>query len=130
MSRAELLALAERVENALGPDAELDTLIRKVMDGRVWRNSRPPHDEHLDPVNVPRYTASLDAATTLALRHGFIATIGCIAADGLPGCLICTCTDPVREVWGLSAAGTDQLGRLARATTSAALRAAAEDLPA
>lgn len=117
-----LRALIARVESAAGADADLDRLISHHV---VYA---PQPEWHLrlslrDKWTVPAYTASLDAALSLAMPHGFIAALGCIAADGLPGCCICTSTDPVTEFWGLSAGGTDATGRLARATIAAALRA-------
>ena len=136
MTRDDLTALAERVEKPAGPDRELDALVALAFG---WRNPSPqfgiPENErkgiwiapgehpeapwHSGP---PFYTASLDAAMAEALRYGFV-NVGSIAADGMPGCCIVTCTDPVTVVTGLSAGGTDDLGRLARATIAAALRA-------
>jgi hypothetical protein len=53
----ELLELAERCEQATGPDAALDYDILCVADPRALRTGKLPGD--------PRYTASLDAAMTL-----------------------------------------------------------------
>lgn len=118
---ANLRALARVVESA---DAKNPAALWDI-DGDI-----------ADVVGAPKhrvpdsYTSSLDAAVTLALQHGFIATLGCIAADGLPGCCLCTSTDPVTEVWGVSLASGDAVGRLARATVAAALRARAAEMEA
>ena len=69
MTKADLIALAERVERAEGPDRELDAEIaplkglRRVDEGqplgRVW------YDHRGHGVPLPAFTASLDAAMTL-----------------------------------------------------------------
>jgi hypothetical protein len=142
-TRAEYLALAERVERAEGADRELD---RAIADAGGWKKDPATTTGWYSPEAVaasrrekralwkyprgplPAFTASLDAALSEALKHGFVAAFGCIAADGLPGCCLCISTDPVREVWGISTGGgDDQKGRLARATIAAALRARAEE---
>lgn len=110
-TRDYLLALAERVEALAGPDGWVDTLVwHAVGSGEAY---------------TPAYTASLDAAMTLPIK-GFIAAMGEIVADGLPGVCLCVSTDPVREVWGVSYGAGDVTDRLARAYTAAALRALAE----
>lgn len=75
---AEIVRLAERVEQATGPDRELDVRISLALSGTSYSDSdvtelltirdEPtgygryrPADEY-----VPGYTASLDAAMTLA----------------------------------------------------------------
>lgn len=85
MSAAQLLALAERVEAATGPDRDLDAEIalhlagrweyaaRRALDGGlVWSGDAtavlfcaPPISWADSWVTVPTYSASLDAAATL-----------------------------------------------------------------
>lgn len=70
MTKADLIALAERVERAEGLDRELDAEIaplkglRRVDEGqpigRVW------YDHRGHGVPLPAFTASIDAAMTLA----------------------------------------------------------------
>lgn len=79
---------------------------------------------------LPDLTGSLDAAVGLSIEFGFIATLGDLVADGLPGCVLCTSTDPVITYTGISLAGKDPVGRLARAVTSACLTARAAELEA
>lgn len=129
---AELRALAERVMKLQGPCREADRRIDHT------RFTSPPHYLELslrDKWDVPHFTASLDAAVAqiAALNGPFIAQMGDIAADGLPGVCLCISTDPVKEVWGIClGGGSDHVGRLARAATAAALLARAammEDAP-
>jgi len=79
---------------------------------------------------LPNITGSLDDAVKLSIEFGFIATLGDLVADGLPGCVLCTSTDPVIHHTGMSLAGKDHIGRLARAVTSACLLAKAAELEA
>jgi hypothetical protein len=84
MRRVEMLALAERVEQASGPDRALDAVILMTAappagaerlghwmplgTGQVYAwTTPPPHASGTGGVwaDAPRYTASLDAATTL-----------------------------------------------------------------
>ena len=83
MTRATLLALAERVEAATGADRELDGLVFAHMnpDKRVIIGQKPGRfpqdpiyggpldiiwiDGFADVLGAPRYTASLDAAMSL-----------------------------------------------------------------
>lgn len=75
---SELLALAERVEKASGPDRELDADIAKavgvpatlVIGHECLGNLRSV------PQNAPRYTASLDAALTLVPKRWRTESIG------------------------------------------------------
>ena len=67
MDREKLIALAERVEAASGPDRELDAKIASLFsndvesdDGDFWWG---PHDQI--PQRVPDFTTSLDAAMML-----------------------------------------------------------------
>lgn len=82
-----LTALIERLEKADGPDREIDALIqisifpeygakmdlspsRFVMFKDVWEKNRADHINHANNVSdwwkVPNYTASIDAAVSLA----------------------------------------------------------------
>ena len=61
--------LIERLEDATGPDRELDAEIARLVTGRgvtVAPLSGPRYDGDGEP--VPAYTASLDAALTLMPR--------------------------------------------------------------
>jgi len=128
--RATLLALAHRVEAASGPDRALSADILKAVGytTHAWRvfdpNGKPCQQ-------VPDVLASIDAALSLVRRAKcFLATMGDLAGDGLPGCCLCVSTDPVQEVWGVSfGGGSDPDERLARATTAAVLRALAQEAP-
>jgi hypothetical protein len=73
----QLIALAERVERAEGPDRELDALIEVAVFGfpqRAYDQANGLRNRGADPLDkmlwlknwgVPRYSASLDAAMTL-----------------------------------------------------------------
>lgn len=85
VKRDELLALAERCEQATGPDRELDVTIAVAVDwrwddweegestaagqaekhGLAWLLERSTHGIASMWRNIPNYTASLDAAMTL-----------------------------------------------------------------
>jgi hypothetical protein len=136
--RATLLALAARVEAAQGVDRGLDGEIWCAINGYthvMWDGAGVVFRQadnsigHQPADRIRPVTASFDAAASLVrMTQGFIAALGDIAADGLPGCCICVSTDPVIEVWGVSIGGGDNPdGRLARAMTAAALRAMAEE---
>jgi hypothetical protein len=66
VTRQEIIALAERCEKATGPDRLLGAQIHTAIDGRPCS-----FDSKFDcwvgggGLNVPLYTASLDAAMTL-----------------------------------------------------------------
>jgi hypothetical protein len=70
--RSTLLELAERCEKATGPDRALDEAIARVVswrpDGLTASEKYPPW-WFADAFGMPRYTASLDAAMTLAMPH-------------------------------------------------------------
>jgi hypothetical protein len=134
---SDLLALAERVEAASGPDRELDVAI--------WRGITPNHEAlrkrwagswtHADVQarkeaacelkNAPDFTASLDAAMTLvpegwcwAVRNG-LSTAYAEMAD-----------EPFIETAHEKATGVDSCARSpALALTAAALRARAASTP-
>jgi hypothetical protein len=114
MTRAELLALAARVEAATGPKRALDVMIE---DARGWPDA-------LFTGDAQRYTRSHDAALSLASKWHVVAW-GDMVADGLPGAVLLLSTDPVRYAFSV-AHGTRESGVLARAMTAAALRAMAE----
>jgi len=63
--RTTLLALAERCEQAAGPDRELDCHIHAPIEGRNIKPERWIETVKVYGHMVPRYTASLDAAVTL-----------------------------------------------------------------
>lgn len=60
MTHAELLALAERVEAATGPDRALEEEIDLVALDLGWRAERKEV-----PFDAPHYTSSTDAAASL-----------------------------------------------------------------
>jgi len=119
MTRADLIALAERVELCDGSNRHAAFQLGVEALCAMGRNPLDPNP-----------ALSIDAAFSLIDNLGgpFIAAMGDIAANGLPGVCLCTSTDPVREVWGIGY-GHDYIGKFARAATAAALRARAEDLP-
>lgn len=59
MNKTELLALAERVEQADGPNYALEQDIAEAVWRVKWNKARPKD------IRVPNYTASIDAALTL-----------------------------------------------------------------
>ena len=78
--RTTLLALADRCEQAAGPDRELDAeIVAAITHGVVGMGDETPDDDWLNRLYqwepprvwgdswlpVPTYTASLDAAVTL-----------------------------------------------------------------
>ncbi len=64
--RATLLALAERVEAATGPDRELDIRIGWEMDGEGYSEADLQYaTANLHAAHVTPFTSSLDAALTL-----------------------------------------------------------------
>lgn len=65
MTRAELLALAERVENAAGPDRELDAEIAIKLAVPIPFSADEDGCMVQKMGDVPRYTASIDAAASL-----------------------------------------------------------------
>lgn len=65
MTRAELLALAERTERAEGADRELDVAIHQTLGRPVLWAIDDDGCEYQALVSVPLYTASLDAALSL-----------------------------------------------------------------
>jgi len=107
--------LAARCEQATGPDRQLDLEIAYAVEHETWIE---PH------CAKNAYTASLDAAMTLAEPFMLVALY--IAADGLTSCCLCsdTSTNPPTEHWGVpTERGDNRQGILARAVTAAALRA-------
>lgn len=72
--RATLAALVARVEAAMGADRELDAAIARIIGWRTPAGFYTGEGEPLgfDPCNnvaeLPRYTASLDAAASLVLE--------------------------------------------------------------
>jgi hypothetical protein len=107
MTTPNLEDLAVRVEQASGPDRELDCLIwcaelgiRPEWQGQClvagiegvigWidpgEHQRNFHTNRsaTGPASVPAYTASLDAAMTLLDQYGVLLHLSDIGADGLP----------------------------------------------
>lgn len=125
MTRATLLALASRVEAATWADRELDALVAEAHWQSRWGRSKPK-DIKVEPV-----TSSMDAAVSLVPTNAFIAALSEIAADGMPGCCICTdtSTTPPTEFWGLGLQRGERWEVLARCVTAASLRAIAGSLP-
>jgi len=67
---ATLLALAERCEQAAGPDRELDARIECAVQGITFRKLLGPYAYRtsrgdIGLINAKRYTAWIDAAVTL-----------------------------------------------------------------
>jgi hypothetical protein len=98
MSKAALLELADRVEKATGNSWSLDKAIflavdvpMTVMGSKVisWFGDGPfgcnteDGRRHLDYINAPNYTASLDAAMTL-VPEGALFSVG-HRGDDYPG---------------------------------------------
>jgi hypothetical protein len=113
MTRAELLALAARVEAATGADRELDRRIDHIR----WPVPQPAYHLELslrDRWDVPAFTSSIDAAASLVP-----ATASTWRLD--PRCAS-ICVGRVRWKHGMAATP-------ALALTAAALRAMAEEAP-
>lgn len=92
MKRDELLALAERVETATGPEREIDARLHAILLGRtgfVWLGHHYDCDQlsAAGGFSVPKWTASLDAV---------VALIG----EKLPGWRIVQLWQPARRVRG------------------------------
>lgn len=118
---SELEALAERVEQAEGPSRELDCWIENRLGLARFEPDRPaPFGEGwLDKRVEPKpYTASLDAAMTLAENSGFANLLLMIAMQSIAERFAreCGTTDEYRSA-------------LARALCAAALRARARSEP-
>jgi hypothetical protein len=105
-----LLELAERVEAATGPNFQLE----QEIGAAVFPKRTDPY---------PPYTASIDAAMTLA--EDFILVALSDIAAGLTGCCLCsdTTTNPPTEHWGIPREVGPREQVLARAVVAAALRA-------
>lgn len=129
----DLNELADRVEVATGADRELDCLIYAAINPSHLAIKNMPgrfHDPDLlsalaaekfitrATYVAPRYTASIDAAMTLA--DGFVLLhLSDIGADGLPLCRLGNpSTTPARQYVGIA-------HTLPRALCAAALRARA-----
>ena len=108
-----LLELAERCEQASGPDRELDLALARVQ--RVVVLQRNDDDTANVETTHWHYTASIDAALTLVNRYGVLLHLSDIGADGLPLCNVGDC-ETGREFKGVGTAN------LALAVCAAALR--------
>lgn len=124
MTKAEIIALAERVEGAEGLDRELDRLIAFATGWRMrdgdWiepRGFRLPIGTLAVP---PFYTASLDAAMTLVPGNALTWHVGKHIKTGEGQAYILT---PGRRDPHYVVANTPAL-----ALTSASLRAIAEEM--
>lgn len=128
-------------------EGQSDDLNRQIAEALGWRfcdhtwyspkelelaakKKKSIHDVAGGSDFLPDITGSIDAAVGLSIEFGFIASLGDLVADGLPGCVLCTSTDPLIQHTGMSLAGKDHIGRLARAVTSACLLAKAAELEA
>lgn len=118
---AALLALADRVEAASGPDRNTDAEIAQLQGLRVVEEGHPLgrccYDAEHKLVTIPPYTRSLDAAATLVPEgHEYAAGTGRKEHMSENG----------RLPWAWCATGSDLVDRLALAATPAlALTAAA-----
>jgi len=65
MTRADLLALAERAEQAEGADRELDVEIHLLIGRPVGTQVDDDGCEYQALASIPEYSASLDAALSL-----------------------------------------------------------------
>jgi hypothetical protein len=92
---SEMTDLIERVEKASGPDRELDVLVgaevnlfadnrylclRKTLEicGMAQTLEMAESHQNILRTELPRYTASIDAALTL-LPHGYASAVGTMA---------------------------------------------------
>jgi hypothetical protein len=145
MTRAGLLALAERVERAEGADRKLDAeIVWRTTPGIVGIERGPLDDDGLDYLfewwprrpwsaswlTVPTYTASLDAAASLVPSRWtrmILSTPGYIAGF-LVGDVVCGLHKDVSGgggpmVYGIASGENAE----ARTRTAAALRARAQE---
>lgn len=143
MAQDELLALAERVEAATGADRELDKLTALAAgyttlpdgygEGNDWwtPDGRALPRVHGFGARPPAFTKSMNDAVSLVPSDAFIAALSEIAAEGMPGCCLCTdtSTSPPTEFWGLGLQRGDRWEILARCITAASLRAIAGAMP-
>lgn len=94
----KLLELADRVEKLAGPDREVDGLIYIALYIPAERAGRidhingcvgwsPKDAPYVSAIDVPRYTASLDAAMTLYVS----------APDRIPACPRAACVEGLRQ---------------------------------
>jgi hypothetical protein len=114
---ATLLALADRCEQAAGPDRELDCYIHAPREGRNIKPERWIETVRVYSHMVPRYTASLDAAVML-VPEGWIYELG--RGESGTSRALCRMGDE-RGIWtGWAVAATAAL-----ALCAAALRARA-----
>ncbi|WP_103727617.1 hypothetical protein [Novosphingobium sp. HII-3] len=114
MDRETLLALAERVEKATGPDRELDRLIAPLVGIRVVEEGHPLgrcyYDENGHGVPLPLFTASLDAAMTL-VPEGYEFAVGTGRKEHM--------TENGRKPWAWCATGSDLVDGLSLSATPA-----------
>lgn len=124
-TRADLIALAARVEQAQGPDRELDAEIARAigwkesLSGRWWK---PPGGDDWNFV-LPPFTASLDAALTL-VPEGWIFAVHSGDDRGPP---VAYCVPNMGRLPWPHWVDDINAATPALALTAAALRARAED---
>ena len=108
LTREGLVELANRVEQASGPDRELDAAVwlhLPEQEGHAWKHGgdKFAHARQIAGVAfVPRYTASLDAAMTLVPKglwaEGSLSSPGQLEVHG-------PCTyDPLGKGWAATPA--------------------------
>lgn len=126
VDRKTLLALAERCENAEGPDRRLDADIARAAR---WEHRAlvawwyPPGSKTAQA--LPHFTASFDAARTIC--RWILISASDIGADGMARVVLGNPTPPSpMEACGISYGGGKHA--LALAYCAAALRACAEEL--
>lgn len=119
MTRAELLAFAERVECATGPDRALEEEIDLIAYDLGWRAERKEV-----PFDAPRYTISIDAAASPQMS-GWSQSVW-NRSDGISEAHV-ERDSPPSEAWGATSGTTPDV--MARALTAAWLRARAEEAP-
>jgi hypothetical protein len=124
-----LLELAERCEQATGPDCELNREVAQAAGwrkgGKVWalgsslQGWAPPGAPSKDlRLDVPHYTASLDAAMTLVPEGWYLGDLTQCNEDDVPQACLTEIDEPCRDA-GASAS------TLALSLCAAALRARA-----
>ncbi len=125
MTRAELLALAERVEKSEGADRELDRAISRGL-----ANTNDIEAMICAELSEDRFTASLDAAASLVPEGWGRVTIylpayalGCLIGDARCELHNNACSGGGPFVQGIASGEHAE----ARARTAAALRARAEE---
>lgn len=123
MTKADLIALADRCMKAEGPDRKLDNRVYAWLQGHTgfeWTGYYYRCDQVAgsNGGDVPRYTASVDAALMLVGQRDWVLSV----ASGEPA----LCTLPAG--YGLDDAVHGYANSAALAITAAALLARAEEI--